>query len=225
MCGRFTLSAPSEDLSSIFNVEVEALAPRYNIAPTQMVSAVRVVGGKRHLALLRWGLVPSWAKDPKVGARLINARAETVAEKPSFRSAFRRRRCLIVADGFYEWQKAKPRKQPFHIACTDGRPFAMAGLWEFWSKGDVSMESCTIITTAPNELLAPIHDRMPVILEPRDYDTWLDPEVDDPERLTGMLQSFPADQLRASPVGHWVNNAAFDHPSCMEPVSETPTLF
>ena len=187
MCGRFTLSAPSEDLSSIFNVEVEALAPRYNIAPTQMVSAVRVVGGKRHLALLRWGLVPSWAKDPKVGARLINARAETVAEKPSFRSAFRRRRCLIVADGFFEWQKAKPRKQPFHIACTDGRPFAMAGLWEFWSKGDVSMESCTIITTAPNELMATLHNRMPVILPPTDYAQRLDASPLAPADLLTLL--------------------------------------
>ena len=181
MCGRFTLFKPAGRLSAACGVELDDIEPRYNIAPTQQVLAIAVFDDKRQAFLPRWGLVPSWSKDDKGAARLINARAETIAEKPSFRSAFRKRRCLVPADGFYEWKAEPGGKQPFHFRRRDRLPFAFAGLWEKGPAGD----GAAILTTAANELLAPVHDRMPVILSPDDYVRWLDPSAE-----VGELQAL-----------------------------------
>ncbi|MCS7040325.1 MAG: SOS response-associated peptidase, partial [Anaerolineae bacterium] len=187
MCGRFTLTASGDELASLFDLEqAPNLEPRYNIAPTQPVAVVRLdrEGRRREFTLMRWGLIPSWAKDIHIGNRLINARAETLTEKPAFRTAFRRRRCLIPANGFYEWQKPTAgRKQPYFIGLPDRRPFAFAGLWEHWEGADGSvLDSCAIITTAANERVRVLHDRMPVILERTDFGDWLDPTTT-PDRL------------------------------------------
>jgi putative SOS response-associated peptidase YedK len=218
MCGRFTQAADGEIIFKVFALpEPPAMPPRYNIAPTQDVAAVRAVDGGRRLAMLHWGLIPSWAKERAMGARMINARAETLAEKPAFRSAFRARRCLIVADGFYEWQKVGGRKQPYFIRFRDGRPFGFAGLWERWHReGEEAVESCTIVTTEANELLAPIHDRMPVIVEPEQFALWLDPSVSDINRVAGLLRPFSAGAMEAYPVSFLVNNPANDAPACRE---------
>ena len=170
--------------------------------------------------MLRWGLIPSWAKDPKIGNQCINAKAETVSEKPSFRSAFKKRRCLVIATGFYEWQVQEHAKQPMWIGRRDKRPFAFAGLWEHWqpAEGDV-IESCTIITTEPNELMSPIHNRMPVILVPASYDQWLDPTFQHIEPLNALLRPYPSEELTAYPVSTLVNNPRHDVPQCLEPVS------
>lgn len=222
MCGRFTLSSPAETVAAIFELsEIPQLQPRYNIAPTQAVASVLYDGGGacRTLRMLHWGLIPSWAKDPDIGSRMINARSETAATKPSFRSAFRRRRCLIVADGFYEWKKIERGKQPYCIRLTDDRPFAFAGLWEHWEGGDGSViDSCTIITTEPNELTASIHNRMPVILPETAYAPWLDPELTEPSAVQALLRPFPSDQLKAYPVSQCVNSPSNDVPACVEPV-------
>src|SRR5215216_4713323 len=170
MCGRYTLRTPVDTLAEAFEIEEypSSITPSYNIAPTQEVAAVVEEDEKRKLEMLRWGLIPSWAKDPAIGNKMINARAETVAEKPSFRSAFKVRRCLILADGFYEWQKTDNGKQPYYIKMQDGSPFAFAGLWEIWQNGE-EIRSATIITTDANDLMNEIHHRMPVILPPEDY--------------------------------------------------------
>jgi putative SOS response-associated peptidase YedK len=223
MCGRFTLSAPSEDIATVFDVHQipGVLEPRYNIAPTQMVAAVRVdpESSARELVRLRWGLVPAWAEDPAIGNKLINARGETVGSKASFKRAFKSRRCLVVADGFYEWQKAGKGKQPFHIKMKDGKPFALAGLWERWTRGDQPIESVTIVTTEPNDLVKPIHRRMPVILHPSDWDAWLDPGNEDIDALAVLLTAFPADAMVAQAVSKAVNNPKNDAPVCVEPVA------
>ncbi len=214
MCGRFTQATEGEIIARVFDLaETPALSPRYNIAPTQAVAAVRAGEGGRRLDGLRWGLIPSWAKDRAIGDRMINARAETLAAKPAFRSAFRARRCLIVADGFYEWKKVGGRKQPHLIAFRDRRPFAFAGLWERWD-GDGPVESCTIVTTTANDVVAPIHDRMPVILDPGEFTLWLDPKVTDTSRVAGLLRPYAPDLLEAHPVGLLVNNPANDSPAC-----------
>lgn len=223
MCGRFTLSGPGDVVAAVFELsEVPPIVPRYNITPTQPVSAVLLAAesSQRRVATFRWGLIPSWAKDSAIGARMINARAETVATKPSFRSAFRLRRCLVIADGFYEWQKLDRRKQPFHIRMRDGRPFAFAGLWERWkgTHGDV-VDSCTLITTEPNELIAPLHNRMPVILAPESYERWLDPDMDQPDKLERLLRPYSADEMTAYPVGTRVNNPANDTSECIRPLA------
>ncbi|MBI4842162.1 MAG: SOS response-associated peptidase [candidate division NC10 bacterium] len=221
MCGRFSLGTPASTLATQFELfEAPAWAPRYNIGPTQ--SAPTVVRAASQLArrftLHRWGLIPPWAKDPGIGSRLINARAETVATKPAFRQALRERRCLILADGFYEWQRRGRHKQPFHIRMLDGRPFAFAGLWEHWEgpEGTV-IDSCTILTTTANELVGALHDRMPVILAPQDYDVWLDPAIQEVERLEPLLRPYPAEEMTAHPVSTRVNNPANDSPACVEP--------
>ena len=223
MCGRFAQLADPESLAEQFGVVVPpALAqtefmPRYNVAPTQAVTAVRLNPHtqQRELAFFQWGLIPSWSKDPKIGARMINARGETVAEKPSFRSAFKRRRCLIPADGFYEWQKIDGGKQPMYIHAQDQRPLALAGLWENWHSPDGGeIETCTIITITPNELMAPIHNRMPVIIAPEDYATWLDP-ADRPEIGLHLLRPFPAEKMTAYPVSKFVNSPRNDAPQCV----------
>lgn len=201
-------------------LDVEPLEPRFNIAPTQPVAVVRFGPGARQLARLTWGLVPSWARDASIGSRLINARAESVADKPAFRTAFRRRRCLVVADGFYEWRRSGAKKQPFFIRLRDDRPFGFAGLWESWEGADhSSLETCTIITTGPNELMKPIHDRMPVILASDAYERWLDPAVQEPEQLAPLLRSYPSDAMLALPVGTHVNNPRNDDPECIVPAA------
>lgn len=170
--------------------------------------------------MLRWGLIPSWAKDSRFGNQCINAKAETVAEKPAFRSSFSKRRCLVIADGFYEWKQELRHKQPFYITMEDHRSFAFAGLWARWEPvADNPIESCTIITTTPNDLLAPIHDRMPVILDPTVYERWLDPSFQNIEYLESVLRPFPTDQMMAVPVSTLVNSPSHDVPQCLEPVS------
>ena len=220
MCGRYTLKTPVSVLAERFEIEdsPSSITPGYNIAPTQQVATVLAENGKRKLEMLHWGLIPSWAKDPEVGNRMINARAETVAEKPSYRKAFQERRCLILADGFYEWQKTDNGKQPFYIRMEDGSPFAFAGLWESWHNGR-EIRSCTIITTAPNELAAPIHNRMPVILHPEDYGMWLDPDFGEREPLTSLLKPYPADVMEAYPVSRRVNKPSNNVPGCIEPAA------
>jgi putative SOS response-associated peptidase YedK len=223
MCGRFTLNQSATALAHIFDVpQVPDLAAGYNIAPTQMVATVlhNLDSNKREFQQLRWGLIPSWAKDSGIGAKLINARAETVAEKPSFRSAFKRRRCLVLADGFYEWQRQQGKKQPFYFRLQDGQPFAFAGLWESWrSPANEEITSCTILTTTANELLQPIHDRMPVILKPQDYDLWLDPQVETPQPLQQLLCPYPAPAMTAYAVSTLVNNSRHNSSECIMPIS------
>lgn len=225
MCGRFTLITPAEALAEQFQLfEIPSLAPRYNIAPTQPVAAVRRVpgDGQRELVLLRWGLVPFWAKDPGIGARMINARSETVAEKPAFRAAFRRRRCLVPADGFYEWRRLERGKQPFYVRLRDERPFAFAGLWERWEGPDeTAIDSCTLLTTEPNDLIRPVHSRMPVILSPKDYDLWLDPGVQKVELLQPLLRPYPSEGMLAYPISTWVNKPKNDSPRCIEPLTQS----
>jgi putative SOS response-associated peptidase YedK len=227
MCGRFTLRAPASVIAEQFSLfEVPLLKPRFNIAPTQPVPVVRMnpqqpasqqAGQQRQFVFLHWGLVPSWAQDPAIGNRMINARAETAAEKPSFRTALRRRRCLVVADGFYEWQKTGRTRQPMFIHMRDDRPFALAGLWESWEGADhSSLESCTILTTAANDLIRPIHDRMPVILGAEDYAQWLDPGVQKPEPILPLLRSYPSEPMETYPVSMWVNSPARDDEKCLE---------
>jgi putative SOS response-associated peptidase YedK len=222
MCGRFTLKTPADRLAEAFGgAASDYPQARYNIVPGQPVAALRAVPetSAREVVALRWGLVPSWTKDPAIGNKMINARAETLAEKPSFRTAFRRRRCLVPADGFYEWQKTKGTKQPFHIARADGAPFAFAGLWERWEGDGTALESCTIVTTEANECLAPIHQRMPVILKRSDYALWLDPKVADRPILEALLRPCPADDLVAWAVSTHVNSPAHDDPACIDPLA------
>ncbi|MCE2465027.1 MAG: SOS response-associated peptidase [Dehalococcoidia bacterium] len=196
MCGRYSLIADLRGLQTRFSFEeFQEYAPYHNIAPTSRVLTVRG-SGPRQAEVMRWGLVPSWAKELSVGSRMFNARGETVAEKPAFRTALRRRRCLVLADAFYEWQKTRNGKRPIRISLASGEPFAFAGLWETWKDpSDTVIPSCTIITTAPNDLISPIHDRMPVILPKEMEELWLDEEVQDPAVLTDLLRPYPADQM------------------------------
>ena len=207
--------------------ELGPFTPRFNIAPSQPIAAVKLCAAspkpQRELVRLRWGLIPGWAKDPAIGNRLINARAETAAEKPSFRTALRRRRCLVAADGFYEWQRTGSRKQPFFIHMKDDGPFAIAGVWETWEGPDhAAIESCALLTTEPNDLMRPIHNRMPVILEPESYDQWLDQSEQRPDVLAPLLRPFSDGRMQAAPVGTYVNNPAHEGPQCIEP---EPDLF
>ncbi|MBD1927904.1 SOS response-associated peptidase [Trichocoleus sp. FACHB-90] len=214
MCGRFSQSKSTETIAQVFQVSnVPPLTPRYNIAPTQQIQTIlqNAEQPQREFQMLHWGLIPSWAKDPKMGARMINARAETVTEKPSFRAAFKQRRCLILADGFYEWQQQEKNKQPFYFRMNDERPFAFAGLWEHWKSGDGEViDSCTILTTEPNDLMRPVHNRMPVIIDPKDYDLWLDTEVKKPELLQPLLHPYSAEEMTAYPVSTKVNKPVND---------------
>ncbi len=227
MCGRYSLTSAAEAVRQAFGYpERPNLEPRANIAPTQEVAAVRLGGGgTRHFARLRWGLIPAWAKDVSGAARTINARAESVAEKPSFRAAFAHRRCLIPADGFYEWKTEDGLKQPYRIAAPDGAVFAFAGLWERWDNAAekrAPVESCTIVTTEANERLRAIHPRMPVILDAADYETWLDPQTAAAEALA-LLRPCPAERLTAYRVSRRVNTVANEDLSLIEPlVGEEP---
>lgn len=201
--------------------EVPELPLRFNVAPTQPVGVVLPTAAGRRFTLMRWGLIPFWAEDPKIGSRLINARADTVATKPAFRAAFKERRCLVVADGFYEWQASDGKKQPFLIHKADDRPFAFAGLWERWRGPDGSpIETCAIITTDANDLMRPLHLRMPVILRPDDYDRWMEAKA--PEGLQSLLRPYPGRDLVATPVSTRVNNARNDGPECAAPLGAGP---
>ena len=221
MCGRFTLTVDPADLQDTF---AEFIFPaqtsaRFNIAPSQPILALPNDGSNK-ADFFVWGLIPSWAKDPTIGSRLINARAETLAEKPSFRSAYKYHRCLIFADGFFEWQarSGSQSKVPHLIRLQSGKPFAFAGLWEHWQSADGSeVKSATIITTVPNELMASIHDRMPVILPPSAYAQWLDPLPHFPVDLKGLLVPYPAEEMKAFPVSTLVNSPANDRPEVVVP--------
>ena len=225
MCGRFTLQTPAVQLATLFDqiadMEIPSQESRHNICPTQNVLAVRQPGGAYEAVMLRWGLVPFWAKDLKIGARMINARSETVATKPAFRAAFKKRRCLVLIDGFYEWKKQGTSKQPFYISRVDDQPFCVAGLWESWTdKEDPSakpIESCTILTTEANKIMQPLHDRMPVILEQKQFDFWLDNEFSDRETLEKALVPYDSEELQTYPVDTIVNKAANDSPECIVP--------
>ena len=243
MCGRFTLTTPAAEWAALFELDsVPDFEPRYNIAPTQPVAAVRsrfraqhegerpepdeaAGASTREFAKLRWGLIPHWAKEPDLkGRTLINARSETVAERPSFRDAFRFRRCLVVADGFYEWQPSGARKQPYWIRLDTEAPFALAGLWETWSDGSEAIESCTILTTDSNEVLRPIHDRMPVILDPSSHEAWIDPDTSTRE-LEPLLVPWPSESMLLHPVSTYVNHVGHDDPTCIEPRRSQTDLF
>ena len=241
MCGRYSLTTPVEAVRRVFDFpERPNLPVRVNIAPSQEVAAVRLGeglgeegAGARHLVWLRWGLIPSWAKEPGIGNRTINARAETIAEKPAFRAAFRRRRCLIPADGFYEWKTEAGQKQPYRITLKDGGPFAFAGLWERWdgpqgtqgaqgprgprgAQGDGAVESCTIVTTEANQRLRPIHHRMPVILAPEAFGAWLDPATPGAQ-AQALLRPAPSAWFTAYRVSPKLNSPANDDPALIEP--------
>jgi putative SOS response-associated peptidase YedK len=221
MCGRYTLTTPVEKLAEEFGFEASSveLPPNYNVAPTQEVAAVLSEGGERRLELLRWGLIPPWADDPQIGSRMINARSETAPQKPSFRRAFRERRCLIPADGFYEWRRTNGAKQPYYLRMKEGRPFAFAGLWESWkANGGPEIRSCTILTTKPNALAGEIHDRMPVILPAGSYDAWLDSGAER-EELIALLAPYPEDEMEAYPVSRFVNSPQNNDPRCIEPAA------
>ena len=220
MCGRFTLHSRLNLLLQQFAIEMDGgidFGPRYNIAPTQQVPIVRFTSDTklRMLELRRWGLIPSWANDSKIGARMINARAETVASKPSFRSAFKRRRCLVPADGYFEWKKTEDGKIPFYIQLASEQPMAMAGLFESNHKAGEHYETFTVITTESNEATHELHDRMPVILDPEDYDTWMDPDNESTESLQALLQPYESAPMKLTRVSRQVNNVRNEGPELL----------
>ncbi len=221
MCGRYSLITAPEAMRELFAFDNRPnFAPRYNIAPSQEAPVIRARGGGREFALLRWGLVPPWAKDAASGAKMINARSETVADKPAFRAAWRERRCLAPADGFYEWRTENGAKQPFRVGMKSGAPFAFAGLWERWTDPEDAawtLETFTILTAAANDKLRPIHPRMPVILPAERYAAWLDAANTDPEDIP--LHPYPAGPMAFYRVGVRVNNARNDDPACVEPLN------
>lgn len=218
MCGRFTSSAKPKEVEKEFNAKVsdeKLFAPRFNIAPTQTIAVVLDSGGERIIEGLRWGLIPGWAKDESIGSKMINARAETLAEKPSFKNAFKSRRCIIPASGFYEWQKkGTGAKQPFYFHLKEKAVFGFAGLYEHWLDRETGeqIETCTIITTEANELLEPIHDRMPVILKARDYERWLAAKEKDTDKLQKLLIPYPAEEMASYAVSRAVNSPTSDSP-------------
>ena len=238
MCGRYTLTVKPEVLAAMLRVELpEGLSLlRYNIAPTQPVPVVRSIDGALRVDEIQWGFIPSWAKSVAIGPRLINARSETAGSKLAFRAAMRERRCIIPATGFYEWRREGLKKQPYFIRRRDGRPFVFAGLWTRWTADDGSqIDSCAILTTLPNEMIRQIHDRMPVILDERGWDLWLNPEERDIRRIVHLLAPTPTDNLDIHPVSPLVNSPANNGPECIEPIElapeteedeqEEPTLF
>ncbi|MBS1722142.1 MAG: SOS response-associated peptidase [Armatimonadetes bacterium] len=222
MCARYVFFSGKVFADAFGVLAVPDLTPRYNIAPTQMVPGVRLKDGERLYEEFRWGLIPSWAKDTGVGTQLINARAESLDEKPAFRSAFQSRRCLIAADGFYEWRGSAKARQAFYLTAFQ-HPFAFAGLYENWKGPDGWVRSCTIVTTSPNRLVEEIHDRMPVMLTPDEYDIWLDPDVP-VGRLTPLLDAFPAEQMTVHEVDRAVGNPANEGPQLILPIGPS-TLF
>ena len=227
MCGRFGQFTNPETLAEVFGLaEIPDLEPRYNIGPGQDIAVVRLEEepGKRVVRTPRWGLIPSWAKDPSMGFRTINARVETAAEKPAFRGPWKKRRCLVPCDGFYEWKTKGKNKRPYFFHRRDGAPFALAGLWERWrsSEGE-TIESCTLLTTAAGDLVRPIHDRMPLILPESAYAPWLDPTRQDPADIEGFDALRPYDDLTVRPVSPYVNSVKNQGPQCIEPYEEART--
>ena len=221
MCGRYKRTDKFAQIAHDLTLTTPShWTPRYNIAPSQLVACIRTNPDTQQLECcdLKWGLVPSWAKDPSIGHKLINARGETVAEKPSFRHAFKQQRCLVLADGYYEWKREGKTKQPYYIHLKDHRPFAFAGLWERWEKEDQVIESCSLITIHANSLMEPIHHRMPVILPTSTYGEWLDPHPHNPTALLSLLQPYEAEGMEAYPVSLMVNNPRNDHPQCLHPL-------
>ncbi|MFJ7993085.1 SOS response-associated peptidase [Peribacillus frigoritolerans] len=222
MCGRFTLFTDIEEIKERFDIQGsfdEEYQFSYNIAPSQSVLSVINDGVRNRLGYLRWGLIPFWAKDEKAGYKMINARAETIAEKASFRNAYKKKRCLIIADSFYEWKKTPERKIPMRIKLKNHAPFGMAGLWEFWKSPEgISIYSCSIITTVPNELMTSIHDRMPVILKPEDEKDWLNPSINDPAYLQQYLKSFDSEQMEAFEVSTDVNSTKNNSPNLIQQI-------
>lgn len=222
MCGRFYLDVSKTELMAHYALQsTPDISPRFNIAPSQEILAVRALAdNERNLGYLRWGLIPSWSKEEHPHYSMINARADTVAIKPAFRAAFKHRRCLIPASGFYEWQPQKDFKQPYAISMQDDVLFSLAGLWEHWESADGRViESCAIVVTDANEVLKRIHDRMPVIIAPEDYSTWLDPDIQDKNRLTPLLHPYSAQLMKAYPVSTRINNPGFDNLKCIQPIS------
>jgi putative SOS response-associated peptidase YedK len=220
MCGRFTLRQPAERIAREFQLEeVSDIGARYNIAPTQKILAIRQSPDGREAGMFKWGLIPSWAKDASIGAKLINARSETVAEKPSFREAFKRRRCIIPADGFYEWQRTGSKKQPFYFHLTDDGLFGFAGLWDKWrTPNGESLETCSILTTDANEVLRHMHDRMPVILHSDDYDLWLDEDVRKQDLRGELLRPYPAAEMNVYPVSTAINSPQHQGEELVQPI-------
>ncbi len=221
MCGRYLLATAPADLARWFDLDtMPELQPRYNVAPSQPIPIVRLGSGTRECVLARWGLIPSWAKQPKADFSTINARAETLLDRPAFRTAFRRRRCLVPADGFYEWKKVGIHKQPHVVRPKDGKPWAFAGLWEHWhgASGE-EVDSATVITTTANELLQPLHERMPAILAPEHYAAWLDPAAP-VEDLLGLLLPLPPELLAVNRVSDWVSNARHEGERCLAPAAD-----
>ncbi len=218
MCGRFTLETSKELIESELKVVVEELLPNYNIAPSQKV--LSIVGSRegRKAGYLKWGLVPSWAKETKIGSKMINARSETVDEKPSFKRLLTRRRCLIVADSFYEWKREGNQKQPYRITVNAGELFTFAGLWDRWESNEEEIVSCTILTTIPNKLMRDIHDRMPVILDEKAQELWLDSALEDKSTLKRLLTPYDSDKMNAFPVSSKVNNPQYNDASLIKPI-------
>lgn len=234
MCGRYSIGTTPDVLAAVFKLATapppSLFEPRYNIAPTQLAPVIRMdEDGCISMDLLKWGLIPSWADDPAIGNRMINARAETAAEKPAFRKAFAKRRCLIPADAFYEWKKVGTKKHPYAIRMRDGQPFAIAGLWETWrpksaDRNDAEIESFTILTIEPNELVKDLHNRMPAILDPADYARWLDPLCNDVPTLMRVLRPPPSEQMVAYPVNPRMNRPEHEGPDCLTPMKPMKPL-
>jgi putative SOS response-associated peptidase YedK len=221
MCGRFTLHTPEPLLREVFNLEQSVplgLKPRYNIAPSQQVPIIRDTESGREMVMAKWGLIPHWSKEAKTKYSTINARIETVAEKPTYRTPFKHRRCLIPADGFYEWKVVDGRKVPHHIRMRGGGVFAFAGLWDHWEGEGESMESCSIIVMPANDVMQSLHERMPAIIAPAHQDLWLDPRVTDKAEIMTYLNSTPSSRLVTHPISSWVNSPKHDDERCMEPV-------
>lgn len=221
MCGRYVVNTTKEILKKKFKVKdvPDMKLQRFNIAPTQNIPVVRFVEGEREISLLHWGLIPSWAKDEQLAAKMINARSETVTEKPSYKKAFQQRRCLIPASGFYEWKKTREGKEPFYFYMKDNGLLAFAGLWDSWRNPDNELiESCTILTTEANDVLKPVHDRMPVILNESDYDLWLDADVRKQDLRLELLNPFSAQEMKSHSVSTLVNSPKNDDVSCIAPL-------
>ena len=221
MCGRFVLKDNIEDLSSCFqidNVDDLLLEARYNIYPGQNVPVI-IMEKRKKFVMMRWGLVPSWSNDPLIGFQMINARAETLSQKASFKNSFKKLRCIIPCSGFYEWKKLdKKTKVPYFIRLRNGTPFALAGLWDRWNKDGGNLTTFTIITTTPNNIIEPIHDRMPVILKSENHDMWINPDITDTENISDFLKPYPSEEMELYEISTFVNNPKNDSPECIEPI-------
>jgi len=221
MCGRLVLKDNIEDLSSCFqidNVDDLLLEARYNIYPGQNVPVI-IMEERKKFVMMRWGLVPSWSNDPLIGFQMINARAETLSQKASFKNSFKKLRCIIPCSGFYEWKKLdKKTKVPYFIRLRNGTPFALAGLWDRWNKDGGNLTTFTIITTTPNNIIKPIHDRMPVILKSENHDMWINPDITDTEYISDFLKPYPSEEMELYEISTFVNNPKNDSPECIEPI-------